>query len=136
MALIEVTCVFHRHIREGSLTSAQGTELIDIFRSHVKTDIWNFLPVTDSILRTTARLVRGLPASIPLRAGDAIHIATVLDAGEPAISTNDRHVLTAAAWFGLAGQVSTDADEILCRDRAAAIDRVVRSRYASPQARL
>lgn len=103
-ALLEVTCVFHRHMREGSLTSKQGTELIDLFRAHVEADIWSFLPVTDTILRTTATLVRGLPASIPLRAGDAIHVATALDSGEPEIWTNDRHLLAAATYFGLAGR--------------------------------
>ena len=103
-ALIEVTCVFHRHMREQSLTNAQGNELIDLFRVHVETDIWNFLPVTDAILRTTATLVRGLPPSFPLRAGDAIHIATALDAGEPEIWTNDRHLVAAANYFGLAGR--------------------------------
>jgi predicted nucleic acid-binding protein len=103
-ALIEVTCVFHRHMREGSLTSPQGTELIDLFRTHVEADVWNFLPVTDAILRTTATLVRGLPASVPLRAGDAIHVATALDAGEREIWTNDRHLLAAATYFGLAGR--------------------------------
>jgi hypothetical protein len=103
-ALIEVTCAFHRHMREGSLTSPEGTELIDLFRTHVETDLWNFLPVTEAILRTTATLVRGLPASVPLRAGDAIHVATALDAGEREIWTNDRHLLAAAAYFGLAGR--------------------------------
>lgn len=101
---LEVTCVFHRHIREGALTNAQGTELIDLFRSHVEIHIWNFLPVTDTILKITATLVRGLPASMPLRAGDAIHVATALDAGEPEIWTNDRHLLTAATYFGLKGR--------------------------------
>jgi predicted nucleic acid-binding protein len=28
-ALVEVTCVFHQHVREGSLTGMQGRELID-----------------------------------------------------------------------------------------------------------
>jgi hypothetical protein len=78
--------------------------LIDLFRAHVEADIWSFLPVTDTILRTTATLVRGLPASIPLRAGDAIHVATALDSGEPEIWTNDRHLLAAATYFGLAGR--------------------------------
>jgi predicted nucleic acid-binding protein len=103
-ALIEVTCVFHRHVREGSLTSSQGHELIDLFRTHVENDLWNFIPVTEAILRTTATLVRGLPASVPMRAGDAIHVATALEAGERELWTNDRHLLAGAAYFGLAAR--------------------------------
>ncbi len=103
-ALIEVTCVFHRHVREGSLTSPQGHELIDLFRTHVESDLWNFIPVTEAILRTTATLVRGLPASVPLRAGDAIHVATALEAGERELWTNDRHLLAGAAYFGLSAR--------------------------------
>jgi predicted nucleic acid-binding protein len=103
-ALIEVTCVFHRHVREGSLTSAQGRELIDLFRAHVESDLWNLVPVTEALLRTTATLIRGLPQITPLRAGDAIHLATALDAGEPEIWTNDRHLLAAATHVGIAGR--------------------------------
>jgi predicted nucleic acid-binding protein len=39
-----------------------------------------------------------------LRAGDAIHIATALEVGEPEIWTNDRHLLAAAAHFGIVGR--------------------------------
>jgi predicted nucleic acid-binding protein len=103
-ALIEVTCVFHRHVREGSLTSAQGRELIDLFRAHVESDLWNLVPVTEGLLRTTATLIRGLPVTTPLRAGDAIHLTTALNVGEPEIWTNDRHLLAAATYVGIAGR--------------------------------
>lgn len=103
-ALIEVTCVFQRHVREGSLTAAQGRELIDLFRAHVESDAWNLVPVTDALLRTTATLVRALPPAVPLRASDSIHLATALEAGEPEIWTNDRHLLAAATHFGIVGR--------------------------------
>jgi predicted nucleic acid-binding protein len=103
-ALAEVTCVFRRHVREGSLTLAQGRELIDLFLRHVGSGVWNLTPVSEPLLRRTATLIRGLPADVPLRAGDAIHIATALEVGEPEIWTNDRHLLAAAAHFGIVGR--------------------------------
>ena len=103
-ALLEVTSVFHRHVREGALTVAQGRELMDVFMGHVESDLWNLIPVSNALLRRTATLIRGLPPRVPLRAGDAIHLATALDAGEPEIWTNDRHLLAAAGHFGIAGR--------------------------------
>lgn len=103
-ALVEVVSVFHRHVREGSLTPVQGDQLSDLFRSHVEADIWNLIPVTEALLRTTATLVRGLPPNVPLRAGDAVHLATALNAGEREIWTNDRHLLVAATHVGLVGK--------------------------------
>ena len=104
LALAEVTWVFHRHAREGALTLAQCRELIDLFSGHVEDGVWNLIPMTGGLLRRVAMLVRGLPQSIALRAGDAIHIAAALEAGEAEIWTNDRHLLTAAGHFGLAGR--------------------------------
>jgi predicted nucleic acid-binding protein len=103
-ALLEVTCVFHRHVREGSLTAAQGRELMKVFRAHVESGIWNLVPVSDALLKKCVALIRGLPSAVPLRAGDAIHLATALEVGEPEIWTNDRHLLAAAAHFGLVGR--------------------------------
>lgn len=102
-ALTEVTAVFHRHVREGSLSAAQGRELMDLFRTHVEGGLWSLAPVSDALLRTTTTLIRGLPKTVPLRAGDALHLATALDLGEPAIWTNDRHLLAAASHAGIAG---------------------------------
>lgn len=103
-ALIEVTSVFHRHMREQSLTVAQGRQLIDLFIDHVESGAWNLIPVTHALLRRTATLIRGLSPNVPLRAGDAVHLAAALDAGEPEIWTNDRRLLAAATHFGLVGR--------------------------------
>jgi hypothetical protein len=62
------------------------------------------MPVTESLLRKTAMLMRSPPPDVPLRAGDAIHTATALETGETEIWTNDRHLLAAVAHFGLAGR--------------------------------
>lgn len=103
-AIAEVNCVFHRHVREGSLSVAQGKQLIDLFRTHVEGGSWSLTPLSDSLLRMTATLIRGLPKNVPLRAGDAVHLATALDLGEATIWTNDRHLLAAAAHVGLVGK--------------------------------
>lgn len=103
-AVIEVSCVFKRHVRERSLTTAHGDELIDLFRTHVDAGLWNLIPITQALLSRTASLVRSLPRHVPIRAGDAIHLATALNAGETEIWTNDRHLLAAATHVGLIGK--------------------------------
>ncbi len=103
-SLLEVTCVFHRHVREGSLSVEQGREVTEVFRTHIESDLWNLIPVNDRLLRTATTLIRGLPKHVPLRGGDAIHLATALDAGESEIWTNDRHLLAAAAHVGIIGR--------------------------------
>jgi predicted nucleic acid-binding protein len=111
-AVVEVTCVFRRHVREGSVTDEQGRELIDLFRKHVDDGVWNLVPITDALLRRTATLVRALPPNLPLRAGDAIHLGTALEASESELWTNDRHLLAAAPHFGLSGKSVQGSDAL------------------------
>ena len=81
----------------------QGRELMDLLGSHVEAGLWRLAPVTEAILRANATLVRGMPKNVPLRAGDAVHLASALSLGERAIWTSDRHLLAAAGHVGLAG---------------------------------
>ena len=86
------------------MTSEQGYATTELFLDHLNSGLWNFVSISDVILRTTGTLVRGLPQNVPLRAGDAIHLATALALGEREIWTTDRHLLSAAGHVGLVGR--------------------------------
>jgi predicted nucleic acid-binding protein len=103
-ALGEVTCAFHRYRREGALDEARLVQLVDTFLEHVDAGIWTLLPVTEPLLRRMCSLVSSAPPTVYLRTGDAVHLTTARDAGEPEIWTSDRHVLAAAPHFGLVGR--------------------------------
>jgi len=103
-AIGEVACVFHRHMRQGSLNSRQFRELLKAFLDHVDAGVWTMIPVSGPLLRRMATLVRSAPAGIFLRAGDAVHLATARDLGESEIWTNDRRMLAAAEHFHLEGR--------------------------------
>ena len=76
----------------------------ELFLDHVNGGLWNLVPISDVLVRTTVTLMRSLPQSVPLRAGDAIHLATALAVGEREIWTTDRHLLSASAHVGLVGR--------------------------------
>jgi predicted nucleic acid-binding protein len=50
-ALSEVTCVFHRHMREGALSRAQCSELTSAFMKHVDSGVWTLIPVSATLLK-------------------------------------------------------------------------------------
>ncbi len=103
-SIAEVACVFHRHVRERTLKAKAAAQVRDAFLEDVGADAWVLVPMTNLILRRVELLTRTLPASIFLRAGDAIHLVTAGEAGFDEIWTNDRHLLAAAAHFGLQGR--------------------------------
>jgi predicted nucleic acid-binding protein len=103
-ALAEMACIFHRHVREGILSAAQAERLSNEFLQHADAGVWELIPVTERLLWHVSMLVRELPAGVFLRAGDAVHLTTASELGEPEIWTNDRHLLAAAPHFGLTGR--------------------------------
>jgi len=103
-ALGEVTCVFHRHLREGALSIAQCRELTRAFMKHVEAGVWTLVPVSPALLKQVISFVSAAPPALYLRAGDAVHLTTAHDIAESEIWTNDRHLLAAAPHFGLVGR--------------------------------
>jgi predicted nucleic acid-binding protein len=104
LSLAEVSCVFHRHRREGALDKRAETALRNQFLDDIENEHWILLPVTEYILRRVEAMTRSLPSGILLRAGDAVHIATALDGQFADIWSNDRRFLAAAEHLGLVGR--------------------------------
>jgi predicted nucleic acid-binding protein len=102
--IAELACVFQRHIREAQLTLAQAARLRDLFLTDVQDGVWSLVPISERFLLRVESLIRALPSSMYLRAGDAIHLAAAQGAGFTEIWSNDRHLLQAAPAFGLTGK--------------------------------
>jgi predicted nucleic acid-binding protein len=100
----ELMCVLHRHVREGGLTARQARALHDLFREDVADGVWHLVPVSAEVLTRVEQRVRRLRGTVFVRAGDAIHLETAVLAGFEEVWTNDRHMLAAAASFGLRGR--------------------------------
>ena len=104
LALAEVQCVFHRKVREGSLTADMAAALCRAFLAHVDEGFWTLVPVRESLLRRAGAIVLASPPSLFLRSGDAVHLTSANELGEKEVWTNDRHMLAAAPQFGLIGR--------------------------------
>jgi predicted nucleic acid-binding protein len=103
-ALAEFHAVIHRRLREGAASPAGIRDLVSRFFEHVDAGLWNLVPVSEALLRKTCAQMVSAPGNLFLRTADAVHLTTALHIGERDVWTNDRHMLAAAAYFGLTGR--------------------------------
>jgi predicted nucleic acid-binding protein len=103
-ALAEFHAVVHRRLREGSSTVGDAHELASRFSEHIDLGLWNLIPVNEALLRRASALMIAAPREVFIRTADAVHLTTAREIGEREVWTNDRHMLTAAFYFGLTGQ--------------------------------
>jgi predicted nucleic acid-binding protein len=68
-----------------------------------QTNVVQWLALTPQVFSRAARSFRNLPPSVFLRSSDALHLACAAENGVANIYSNDRHLLAAAAHFGLTG---------------------------------
>ena len=103
-ALAEFHAVLHRRMREGASTRSAARELALRFSEHIEDGLWNLVPINEALLRRTSALMVSGPRDLFIRTADAVHLTTAQELGERVVWTNDRHMLAAAAYFGLTGQ--------------------------------
>jgi hypothetical protein len=102
--LAEFHGVIHRRVREGSSSLSAARDLSSCFSEHVREGLWKLIPVNEALLRRTSALMISAPPDLFIRTADAVHLVTAFEAGESEVWTNDRHMLGAAAFFGLTGR--------------------------------
>jgi hypothetical protein len=103
-AMAEFHGVIHRRLREGLSSLGDARDLSSRFSQHVEDGLWKLIPVNEALLRRTSALIVSAPPNLFIRTADAVHLVTAFEAGEREVWTNDRHMLEAAAYFGLIGR--------------------------------
>jgi predicted nucleic acid-binding protein len=103
-ALAEFHAVLHRRVREGVVSPDDVRDLAAHFSAHSSDGLWNFVPLNEALLRRTGALMVSAPRELFIRTADAVHLVTAQEIGERDVWTNDRHMLTAAPYFGLTGR--------------------------------
>jgi predicted nucleic acid-binding protein len=96
---VEVSTALHRKLREGALDPAAFREVIGQFEHDCAHGLWTWIPVTSAVLAATVAVIQGVPASVFLRAVDAIHLASARESGFREVYTGDHHMTGAAEYF-------------------------------------
>lgn len=94
----------HRHVREGNLAKSDAIKVLRLFESDERNNLWRWLPLEQSIVERSCGVMEKLPASVFLRSSDSLHLACAAENGFTEIYSNDRHLLSAAQYFGITGR--------------------------------
>lgn len=103
IAAAEFASALHRHQREGRLNGPAMRAVHAQFAADRDAGLIRLLPLTEAFIARTVLVYQRLPASVVLRAADALHLATAAEAGFREIHSNDARLLAAAPRFKLKG---------------------------------
>jgi predicted nucleic acid-binding protein len=99
----ETVAALHRKFREGTLADGDFRTLLAEFDADCNANGFRWLPLSLAVVVRLAAVLRRMPATTAIRAADGLHLACAAENGYRSIYSNDRHLLAAAAHFGLKG---------------------------------
>jgi len=99
----EAVAAFHRKFREGSINRKEVSELLAEFDRDCKAGAFNWLPLSPAVIERVINTYSSLPATIHLRAADAIHLGCAAENALKEIHSNNARLLAASTPFGLKG---------------------------------
>ncbi len=102
-AQAEVVAALHRAFRERKIEQGPFQSVVDQFVSDSANGLFEWHPLTEGAQKRLAQVFREAPATVFLRAADALHLACAAENGFREVYSNDRHFLAAAPLFGLRG---------------------------------
>ena len=99
----EVNAALHRKLREGIFTPVEYRQVLEQFELDCATNAYNWLPLSPAVVERLTKTYQRLPATVFLRAADALHLACAAANHFREIHSNDHQLLAAATHFGLKG---------------------------------
>src|SRR5579863_6255285 len=71
----ETVAAFHRKFREGAVNQKELSELLAEFERDCQAGAFEWLPLSPDVVGRANKVYSKLPASVHLRAADALHLA-------------------------------------------------------------
>ncbi|MDX2225928.1 MAG: type II toxin-antitoxin system VapC family toxin [Verrucomicrobiae bacterium] len=90
-----------RQTREKKLTVRHEKTIFSLFDEDERKGVWKWYSMDEPFMQEFKEAMRGIPSSVFLRTGDALHLFTARYHGFKEIYSHDRHVHAGAAHFGL-----------------------------------
>lgn len=102
-AQAEVVGALHRALRDRRMKVGDFRAALEQFQADRETGLFRWFPLSTGTQQRVEQVFELAPATVFLRAADALHLACAAEHGFEEVYSNDRRFIEAAPRFGLRG---------------------------------